>query len=124
MQARDRIGPLSLFLVASAVAIAGVAPVAQAQATKLRFAHTVSTEDTSHRAIVEFAKKVKERTGGRVEVEIYPAAQLGNDPKVLEGVRLGTIDAGMTGNPFFSSFAPELNVLDLPYLFRDYDLVF
>jgi tripartite ATP-independent transporter DctP family solute receptor len=28
---------------------------------------------------------------------------------------------GMTGNPFFTSFAPELNVFDLPYLFRDFD---
>ena len=95
-----------------------------AQGTKLRFAHTVSTEDTSHQAIVEFARRVKERTSGRVEVEIFPSAQLGNDPKVLEGVRLGTIDMGMTGNPFFTSFAPELNVLDLPYLFRDYDHAF
>jgi tripartite ATP-independent transporter DctP family solute receptor len=96
-------------------------PTATEAQTKLRFAHTVSTEDTSHKAIVEFARMVKERTGGKLEVEIFPAAQLGNDPKVLEGVRLGTIDAGMTGNPFFTSFAPELNVLDLPYLFRDYE---
>jgi tripartite ATP-independent transporter DctP family solute receptor len=125
MRARGRIERMGLLLVAGvAAAVGAVAPPAAGQATKIRFAHTVSTEDTSHKAIVEFAKKVKERTGGRVEVEIYPAAQLGNDPKVLEGVRLGTIDAGMTGNPFFTSFAPELNVLDLPYLFRDYDHVF
>lgn len=88
---------------------------------KLRFAHTVSTEDTAHKAILEFVKAVKEKTAGRVEIEVFPSAQLGNDPKVLEGVRLGTIDMGTTGNPFFTSFAPELNLLDLPYLFRDYD---
>lgn len=88
---------------------------------KLRFAHTVSTEDTAHKAILQFVKAVRERTGGRVEIEVFPAGQLGNDPKVLEGVRLGTIDMGTTGNPFFTAFAPELNILDLPYLFRDYD---
>ena len=109
-----------LVLVLAATVAAGAAPDAAAQ-TRLRFAHTLSTEDTSHKAIVELARKVKERTGGRYEVEIFPSAQLGNDPKVLEGVRLGTIDMGMTGNPFFTSFAPELNVLDLPYLFRDSD---
>jgi TRAP-type C4-dicarboxylate transport system substrate-binding protein len=75
-----------LALVLAAVVTAGTAPDAAAQ-TRLRFAHTVSAEDTSHKAIVEFAQKVKERTGGRYEVEIFPSAQLGNDPKVLEGVR-------------------------------------
>jgi TRAP-type transport system periplasmic protein len=89
--------------------------------TKLRFAHTIGTEDTQHLAVLEFAKKVAEKTKGAIQVDIFPAGQLGNDSKILEGVKLGTIDMGMTGNPFFSSFAPEMNVLDLPYLFRDYD---
>jgi tripartite ATP-independent transporter DctP family solute receptor len=88
---------------------------------KLRYAHTIGTEDTQHLAVVEFAKRVAEKTNGAVQVEIFPAGQLGNDSKVLEGIKLGTIDMGMTGNPFFSAFAPEMNVLDLPYLFRDYD---
>ncbi len=88
---------------------------------KLRYAHTIGTEDSQHLAVVEFAKRVAEKTNGAVQVEIFPAGQLGNDSKVLEGIKLGTIDMGMTGNPFFSAFAPEMNVLDLPYLFRDYD---
>lgn len=88
---------------------------------KLRYAHTIGTEDTQHLAVVEFAKKVAEKTNGAVQVDIFPAGQLGNDSKILEGIKLGTIDMGMTGNPFFSAFAPEMNVLDLPYLFRDYD---
>jgi tripartite ATP-independent transporter DctP family solute receptor len=103
------------------MAVATGGPAAEAAEIKLRFAHTVSTEDTAHKAILEFVKSVKEKTAGRVEIEVFPSAQLGNDPKVLEGVRLGTIDIGTTGNPFFTSFAPELNILDLPYLFRDYD---
>jgi tripartite ATP-independent transporter DctP family solute receptor len=100
-----------------------VAGTAGAQ-VKLRFAHTIAPEDSQHLAIVEFAKKVAEKTHNAIQVEVYPAGQLGNDPKVLEGIKLGTIDMGMTGNPFFSAFAPEMNVLDLPYLFRDYDHVY
>lgn len=87
-------------------------PMRRPMPIKLRFAHTVSTEDTAHKAIIEFAKRVKDKTGGRAEIEIFPAAQLGNDPKVLEGTRLGTIDIGTTGNPFFTAFNPEMNVLD------------
>lgn len=91
---------------------------------KLRFAHTIAPEDSQHLAVVEFAKKVAEKTHNAIQIDVYPAGQLGNDPKILEGIKLETIDMGMTGNPFFSAFAPEMNVLDLPYLFRDYDHVY
>lgn len=88
---------------------------------KFRFAHTVSPEDAMHLAMVEFSKKVAQKTNNAIQVDIFQSGQLGNDPKVLEGIKLGTIDMGMAGNPFFTAFAPELNVFDLPYLFRDFD---
>jgi tripartite ATP-independent transporter DctP family solute receptor len=87
---------------------------------KFRFAHTISTEDAMHRSIVEFAKRLSQKTNDAVKIEIYPSGQLGSDPKILEGIQLGTVDMGMTGNPYFTSFAPEMNVFDLPFLFRDY----
>jgi TRAP-type transport system periplasmic protein len=68
-------------------------------------------------AVVEFSKKVAAKTNNAVQIEVFPAAgQLGNDPKIPEGVKLATIDLVMTGNPPFSSFAPEMNALDLPYV--------
>ncbi len=100
--------------------LVGWAGLAGAQ-MKLRFAHTISPEDAMHLAIVELSKKVAQRTNNAIQIDIYPSGQLGSDPKVLEGIKLGTIDMGMTGNPFFTSFAPELNVFDLPYLFRDFN---
>ncbi len=100
--------------------LVGLPAFASAQ-TVLRFAHTISTEDTMHLAVVELGKKVAQRTGNAVRIEVFPSGQLGNDTKILESVKLGAVDLVMTGNPFFSSFAPEMNVLDLPYLFRDYE---
>jgi TRAP-type transport system periplasmic protein len=110
---------LSLFLV-MAVMLVGAAQTAGAQ-TKFRFAHTIAAGDAQDLAVQEFAKKVAQKTNNAIQIEVYPSGQLGNDMKVLEGVKLGTIDIGMTGNPFYTSFAPELNVFDLPYLFRDFD---
>jgi len=92
--------------------------------TKLRFAHTIGLGDAQTLAAEEFAKKVAQKTGNAIQIDVFPAGQLGSDPKVMEGVKLGTIDMGMTGNPFFTSFSPELNVFDLPYLFRDFDHVY
>jgi tripartite ATP-independent transporter DctP family solute receptor len=109
---------LGLLLVC--LTVAGFAGVADAQ-TKLRFAHTISPDDAMHQAALEFAKKVAQRTNNAIQIDVFPSGQLGNDPKTLEGVKLGTIDIGMTGNPFFTSFAPEMNAFDLPYLFRDFD---
>ncbi len=97
-----------------------VCGAAEAQ-TKFRFAHTLAVGDAQDQAAQEFAKRVAQKTNNAVQIEVYPAGQLGNDMKVLEGIKLGTIDIGMTGNPFFTSFAPELNIFDLPYLFRDFD---
>jgi tripartite ATP-independent transporter DctP family solute receptor len=111
---------ITALLTASAVIYA---TSASAQTT-LRFAHTQPTSDTHHLAAERFAERVAELTDGQITIAIHPAGELGNDPGILEGVRLGTIDIGQTGNPFYTRFAPKLNVLDLPYLFESYDHVY
>ncbi len=107
-----------------AVAAAFGSTWAAAQEVDLRFAHTQPTSDTHHLAAEWFAEQVAERSGGRIAVTVHPAGELGNDPTLLEGVRLGTIDIAQTGNPFYTRFEPKLNVLDLPYLFEGYDHVY
>jgi TRAP-type transport system periplasmic protein len=107
----------TLALAAVALFATGLAASAQ---TTLRFAHTQPTADTHHAAALRFKERVEALTNGQVQVSVHPAGELGNDPAVLEGVRLGTVDIGITGNPFFTRFEPRLNALDLPYLFRDY----
>jgi tripartite ATP-independent transporter DctP family solute receptor len=108
-------GPL--FSVLCLAALAGSATAE----TTLRFAHTQPTADTHHAAALHFKERVEALTNGEVKISVHPAGELGNDPAVLEGVRLGTIDIGNTGNPFFTRFEPRLNALDLPYLFASYD---
>ena len=85
----------------------------------LRFANTLSATDTHNIAAQHMAELLKTKTGGKLTMSVHPAGELGNDGAILEGVRLGTIDIGLTGNPFFTQFAPRLNAMDLPFLFRD-----
>ena len=104
----------------NATAIAAIATARSARAaTQLRFADTLSATDTHNQAARKLADLIKEKTGGALTITIHPAGELGNDTAILEGIRLGSIDMGTTGNPFFTAFAPRLNVMDLPYLFRD-----
>ena len=50
-------------------------------------------------------------------ITVFPNNQLGNDNTMISGVRGGTIDIEMSGNPYFTGIVSKLLVLDLPYLF-------
>lgn len=110
-------------LIAGAAALAGLASPASAETT-LRFAYTQSPSDSHHLAATRFKEQVEAATKGELKITLHPGGELGSDPALLEGVRLGTIDIVEAGNPFFTRFEPKLNVLDLPYLFEDYDHVY
>ena len=99
-------------------------PAVNAGAEQLKFAHTMSSSDTMHQGVLKFAELVKAKTNGALEITVYPSGQLGNDSQIIQGARMGSIDLAMTGNPFHTTFEPSLNVLDLPYLFRDFSHVY
>lgn len=105
-------------LALSALALCA-ATGAQAQATRLRFAHAGPETASQHLAALEFARLAKERSGGKLEVQVYPGSQLGNDSTVLGAVRGGTIDIMMAGSGNFSGLTSKLDVLDIPFLFRN-----
>ena len=62
---------------------------AQTAPVKLRFGHAHPVTDSQHVAALEFAKKVKERTQGGIEIQVFPSNQLGNDNTMIAGVRGG-----------------------------------
>src|SRR6185369_4971388 len=75
--------------------------------------------DVVHEYYKTLKAGVEARAGGRLKLEIYPANQLGQLPAVVEGVALGTIEAGSSANGFWVSLEPRFQVLDAPGLFDD-----
>ncbi|QAA31405.1 TRAP transporter substrate-binding protein [Clostridium manihotivorum] len=69
----------------------------------------------------EFAKLVKEKTNGRIEVKVITGGGLGSEKDTLAQVRMGTIDFTRTSISPLSSYSDIMNVLSLPYLYRDSD---
>jgi tripartite ATP-independent transporter DctP family solute receptor len=59
------------------------------------------------------------RTEGRVQVTIYPDAQLGNNGVMANSVKAGTLDAVVTDAGHLSVAVPELDVFSLPFLYKD-----
>src|SRR5438034_2098001 len=74
---------------------------------------------------VEYMKAMKAgiepRTNGRIKVEIYPANQLGQIPRTVEGVALGTIEMTLVASGFFIGIDPRYLVFDAAGLFDDMD---
>ena len=70
---------------------------------------------------IAFERIVEEKTGGAVDVVIYGGGVLGNDRESFESVIAGTLDMAVNNTPIISNYDEIFQVLDLPYLFQDYD---
>ena len=85
----------------------------------LRYSHisAAMVEEPHHVAALDFKKFVEERTKGKVEVQIYPASQLGGEERAFQDVQQGVIQIASLASNNAAVFAPSLYVIDLPYLF-------
>jgi TRAP-type C4-dicarboxylate transport system substrate-binding protein len=103
-------------LVASLGAGAGAAQ-AQAEVT-LRCQHFLSPLGSVPRFFIEpWAEKVEADSNGRIDVEIYPAMQLGGAPPALyDQIRDGVIDCGWTIPAYTPGRFPEAEAFELPFM--------
>ncbi|MDI6812016.1 MAG: TRAP transporter substrate-binding protein [Desulfitobacteriaceae bacterium] len=65
----------------------------------------------------KFGDIVKEKTSGRYEVQLYPNAQLGDDLKATEALRMGTLEMTPPSTSPLTGIDPKLMIFDLPFLF-------
>lgn len=92
---------------------------ALAQKSVIKFGWTSSTGETDPYAVGarEFKKEVEARSQGRIEVQLFPNRQLGDEKPMIEGMRLGTVDAGAITNAVIAQIEPAFQLNDLPFLF-------
>lgn len=84
---------------------------AQAAAEKkiiMRYSHSSAAmvEEPHHTAALDFKKYVEEKTKGRVEVQIYPASQLGGEERAFQDVQQGVIQIASLASNNAAVFAP------------------
>ena len=88
--------------------------------TKTLFlAHSLPTSHPVHLGIVDFQKYVAENSGGKMVIKIFPDGQLGSERELLELLQIGSVAMTKVSAAVMASFAPEYEVLGVPYLFRD-----
>jgi len=112
-------GILSSLILVAAVAVGAVPADIRAAEFDLVEAHTTTQDHPYTLGMVRFAQLVRERTAGRVAVQIHHSRQLGDERQVVEGLQLGTVHLTVTSTGPLGGFVPDMNVLDLPFLFRD-----
>ncbi len=87
----------------------------------LRLGETHPADYPTTKGDYEFARLVKERSGGRLNIEVFPSKQLGEEKAVIEQVQLGAIDFTRVSISPMAAFVRDLDALQLPYLYRDSD---
>ena len=78
-----------------------------------------TVNDMNHEWMRQMKTGIEARSGGRIKVEIYPANQLGQIPRTVEGVALGTIESTMPATGFLIGLDPRFAVFDAVGLFDD-----
>lgn len=94
----------------------------QAQTVNLRFATSVANvQEPSYKAITAFAARVKERSGGKINISIFPGEQLGAQKKVNEMIKGGATMINMTDYGQLGQFSPDMGLVAGPYMYASLD---
>lgn len=118
--------PTALVAVALAVALAlsacgargaGAGGGGDGENFTIKFSHVVTPSTPKGQAAQRFAEIVEERSGGRITVEVYPNSELYGDKDELQALQSNSVQMLAPASAKFTTIAPALQVLDLPFLF-------
>lgn len=114
----------NLKTLATLIAGSAVFATSVQAATTLRFGYEAPRSDTQHIAAKKFNDLLKEKTKGEIKLSLFPDSTLGNAQTMISAVRGGTIDLEMSGSPNFSGLEQKLNVIDIPFIFKNREHVY
>jgi tripartite ATP-independent transporter DctP family solute receptor len=101
----------------------GVTPASAGAAfpkMQIKLGHSGVVDMSYHKGSLKFAELMKERTGGAVIVDVFPANQLGSEKDMLEQVKNGVIHISLTGPSMLAQFKGwgPIGVLGMPYVLK------
>ncbi len=96
--------------------VIGMSTTAAAADIKIRLAHPMAPGNNVTLGYEKFAELVKEKSGGRVEVQVFGNCMLGCDRVAMESVQRGSLEMASSSSPNMANFSPYFMVFDLPYM--------
>ena len=115
-------GPMVL-LAAFAVAAAGLTTTAEAAKVGLKLGHIRADTSPTHKAALKFADLVAQKTGGEVEIKVFPNSQLGGILDMFTGMKAGSLEMvyGGINTLGFIKGGEVFQITSVPFLYRDYE---
>lgn len=107
------------FFMCAVIVIAVALTIPAFAKTVLKLGHIAEVSHPYAQGADHFAKLVAEKSGGDMEVQVFPSSQLGSQKDMTEGLIYGTIDMVLTGTADLGQFQPKMSIFDLPFLFKD-----
>ncbi len=107
-------------LLALTVSLLMVSPPAASLAADsivLKLGYSSPTANPWHVCAEKFSAYVKDKTGGKVTVDLFPAEVLGSDKQMAESIKMGTLDMHIAPQGVVAFYEPKMAALELPFLF-------
>ncbi len=92
-----------------------------AYAKKVKFGTVAPAGTPWAQTLEDIKKRVKKKSKGKLKIKTYLGGQLGGELEILQKIRRGNIQGGGLTSAALASVVPELDVLELPYLFESYE---
>ena len=105
--------------IGATLALSLALTTAAAAQTTIRYAHVGSEGDIQYWYAEEFAKRVNERSNGRLRVQVFPNSQLGGAQETVDGVRSGAIPLAHHEFASLANLMPEMGAFAAPFIYRD-----
>jgi tripartite ATP-independent transporter DctP family solute receptor len=106
---------------AALTAAAAVPARSQGTPRKLRFGHQQAADTPVHKGVVKMCEEIGKRTNGRIQVDIFPASQLGSARELMTQMIDGTLDLYIDGPGALATLVRPLSIFEAPFLARDFE---
>jgi TRAP-type transport system periplasmic protein len=90
---------------------------------KLKFANVMPVHHPLNTRMTEASKLIQQQTDGRVEIQVFPASQLGTDADMLSQLRSGALDFFAQSGLIVATLVPVASITGVGFAFKDYDHV-
>jgi tripartite ATP-independent transporter DctP family solute receptor len=115
----------TLLVLAAGLTLAAAPPaLAQDKPATIRIASAFEQTTDMMRAAARFAELAKQRSGGTIDVKLFPGGQMGGEKDIVEALKIGELEMGVLGTYPIVTLTPKYSFFDAPFVFRDKDHVY
>jgi len=86
-----------------------------------KIGHASSETVPAAHGLARFEELVEEKSGGKINVEVYNNGQLGGESDYMVNCQLGVLDMAIVNQSILSSFFKDITAVDLPYIIESYE---